>query len=372
MTGEQYRLTQELGPAQVQSMGTAIVGFEALVSVPTGLGYAAHRRLEDLLARPIASDDANPGAHSSDVGQKVGERLGDLVGREREFTKNIPVIDTHIDEIAASQGVDTSVMWDQITEVLIGSGIGAPMHRTLNRPVGGSYGARTFIDEQSSDVDGIVIIHRANIANWGARRQDVLRGLIGSMSLQAQSRITHVIHAGTERQYAGPELWRPEVRPYVEEDENGKEVCSLTEAAAAELLFAQNTRDLVAKLGMSDRVVVDTIGLKGPNTSGDDVMRGIASKHASVLKGSLIIEVGNAPAGYTQLAAGLVLAEELGIDPTQKFLAVTDGVEIVNPDHFAALSPEGKSRVQNAKTALNSLNGWLQAIVKVNQFAASQ
>ncbi len=372
MTVEQNRLTQELNPAQVQSMGVPIVGFEALVSVPTELGYAAHRRLEDLLARPIASDDANPGAHSSDLGQKVGERLGDLVGREREFTKNIPVIDTHIDEIAASQGVDPSVMWDQITEVLIGSGIGTPMHRTLNRPVGGSYGARTFIDEQSSDVDGIVVIHRANIANWGARRQDVLLGLIGSMSLQAQSRITHVIHAGTERQYAGPELWRPEVRPYVEEDEGGKEICSLTEAAAARLLFAPNTRMLLENLGISDGVDVDTVELEGSKTSGDDVIRGIARKHASALEGSLIIEVGNAPAGYTQLAAGLVLAEELGIDPAQQFLAVTDGVEIVHPDHFAALGPEGRSKVQNAKTALNSLNGWLQAIVRVNKFAAAQ
>lgn len=370
MTVEQSRLTQELNPAQVESMGTSFVDFAALSSVPTDLGYAAHRRLEDILARPIASDDADYATPNNKLGQKIGERLGDLVGREREFTRNVPVIDTHVDEIAAMQGVQPSSMWDQITEVLIGSGIGAPMHRTLDRPVGGSYGARSFIDERSSE--GIVIIHRANIANWGARRQDVLLGLIGSMSLEAQSRITHVIHAGTERQYAGAELWRPEVRPYVNEDENGEEVCSLTEATAARLLFAPSTRALLDNNGMSDRVAVETVELEGAKTSGDDVVRRIAREHSSVLNSRLIIEVGNAPAGYTQLAAGLVLAEELGIDPAQQFLAVTDSVEIVHPDHFAALGPEGRSKVQNAKTALNSFNGWLQAIVRVNKFAAAQ
>lgn len=362
---DQERLTSQLTPDQVVSMGTPLPDFTALRDVPSELGYRAHQRLEDILGMPIASDDANPYVGNDQTGQREGKRLGDVVGREKEFTKNLPVIEDNVKQVALAREVSESQIWDEITEVLTGAGIGRPMNRTLFRPVGESYGAREFIDENGSD--GIAVILRENIANWGERRQQRLLTLLGSMSRRSVNALSAVIYGGGDRVYKGDELWRPDYQPYVFE-EDGNKTSSITEARAAELFHMPRTRAILEKLGVGGRVRVDGVRVADVRASGDAVTEAIVQNFEDELKDKLIIEIGNAPAGYTQLAGGLVLARMLDLDHERQFLAITDGVEIVHPDHFASLDLEGKSKVQNAKTALNSFNGWLQSIARVNDF----
>ena len=104
---------------------------------------------------------------------------------------------------------------------------------------------------------------------------------------------------------------------------------------------------------------------KNPKASGDDVMRAVVKAHGQTLKDRLIVEIGNAPAGYTQLAGALVLAQELGIDPSEAICSSYHSVELVHPKHFGVLDLERRSRVQNAATALNSFNGGLELLLRL-------
>lgn len=362
------RLSSELTAQQVASMGTPMPEFVALHHVPSFLGHNAHGRLEELLGNPVASDDTNPMRSDRQTGHKAGLQLGEVVGREREFTRNLDVIKANMQDVAARRGVSESQLWDEVGEILIGSGIGLPMHRTLDRPVGGSYGARNFVDRQvTGGRQGIALVVRENIANWGARRHDRASAWLGGLSRPALSHVELVVYAGSGRQYKDAELWRPELQPYVTTGPDGTKTSSLTETSAARELHVPRVRSLLEDLGVGAKVEVDVVGVADPKASGDAVTGAIIGRHGDRLKDMLIVEAGNAPAGYTQLAAGLLLAKELGIEPDQ-YLAITDGVEIQHPDHFKALDLENRSKVQNAATALNSLNGWLQAIVRVNEY----
>src|SRR5690242_1783735 len=122
-------------------MATPVPEFTALSDIPAYLGHAAHSRLEELLEMPVASDDAHPEVANEQTGQRGGVSLGDMIGREREFTRNLPQIKANFAEVAERRGVSEAALWDNAVEILAGSGIGQAMHRTLDRPVGGSYGA---------------------------------------------------------------------------------------------------------------------------------------------------------------------------------------------------------------------------------------
>lgn len=368
MTGSiESRLSSELTALQVSSMGTPLPEFTALQDLPAYIGYRTHGRLEEILGMPIASDDASPEMSDVHTGQRSGIKLGDMLGRERNFTNNLPLIQSSIREVAQEKDLTENEVWDEIAEILTGSGIGDAMYRTIDRPVGGSYGAREFIDRQASS--GIALLVRENIANWGTRRQDSVMSLLGSLSRAALDGVELVIYGGSGRTYSGPtELWRPEVRPFVTTDEQGTETCSLTEFTAAELVHAPETRAVLESLGLSERVKVAVVGHDDPKATGDAVIQTIGQTYGERLRNLLVVEVGNAPAGYTQLAAALILAREFGLDVTEQYLAISDSVNIVRPDYFQRLSTERKSKVQNAATALNSVNGWLQNIARVNQF----
>jgi hypothetical protein len=341
--------------------------FTALKDIPSFLGHNAHGRLEELLGTPVASDDSSPLKSDQQTGHKPGLQLGEVVGREREFTRNLAAIRANMQDVAARRDVPETQLWDEVTEILIGSGIGQPMHRTLERPVGGSYGARVFVDNSVRDNgQGVALVVRENIANWGARRHDKASAWLGSLSRKALSQVELVIYAGSGRQYKGAELWRPELEPFITLGPDDEKICSLTESTAAEQLHVPRMKALLGELGVSSKAEVHTVGVDDPKASGDAVTGAIAGRHGDRLKDMLIVEAGNAPAGYTQLSAALVLAQELGIEPDQ-YLAITDGVEIQHPDHFNALDLPNRSKVQNAATALNSLNGWLQTIVRVNE-----
>jgi hypothetical protein len=361
------RLSQELSPQQAASSSTPLPEFTALIDIPAYLGYRAHIRLEEALGTPIASDDARPQEINEQTGSRSGTQLGSIVGREKEYTRNLSNIKNNISTNAEERGVPESQVWDEVTEILIGSGIGLPMHRTLDRSVGGSYGARTFIDDRvKGGQAGIALIVRENIANWGGRRHDRHLALLGSMSRAALQGVEVIIYAGGGRIYNGLELWRPELQPYIYEEE-GKKLCSLTEATAAERIHIPRVKEILGALGVSENVEVGLASVDDKKASGEAVVKAIIEAYGDRLKNMLIIESGNAPAGFTQLESGLILANELGIDPTEQFLAVTDGVEIQHPDNFAALNLEERSKVQNAATALNSINGWLRNIVRVNE-----
>jgi hypothetical protein len=363
-TGQEGQLITDLTPLQVASMETPIPEFTALVNLPSYLGYAAHSRLEEALGMPVASDDANPVADER-TGQRGGMRLGDLAGRQQEFGQNLPQIKSNVKQVADERGIPENEMWDSIMTIMLGSGITKPMHRTLDRPVEGSYGARTYIEEHADS--GIALIVRENIANWGARRQDRLAALIGGMSERALSNLSIVIYAGSGRPYSTAELWRPELQPFVAEQDDGQKTSSLTESSVAQKIHTPQIKELLTKRNL-DNVTIDTVIVDNPKANGDEVVEAIAQKHGDRLRDLLIVEAGNAPAGYTQLAAAMILAKTLGIDPTTQYLAVTDGVELVRHDHYDALNLEGRSKVQNLATAINSFNGWLQAIARVNQY----
>lgn len=366
MTGSQERLSEELTPQQVDSMGTPIPEFSALQDIPAYLGHNAHGRLEEILGKPVATDDAQP-TEEEETGRRAGVKLGDIVGREKVFRENLPKIEANVQDIAVEQGISVAQVWSEVIEVLQGSGIGHPMHRTVDRPVGGDYGATMYVNENSAS--GIALIIRSNIHNWDMRRNARAASLLGSISTDARQNVELIIHAGGARQHRGDnELWQPEVQPYLSIDSEGRTISSLTEARVAEELRAPRSRELIGELGLRDQVEVGVVKVDDPKASGDTVVRSIIEAYGDKLKDLLIVEAGNAPAGYTQLAGALVLAKELGIDPTRQYLAVSDDVTIVQPDFYQALTPEEQSRVQNGATALNSLNGWLQTIVRVNQY----
>ncbi|HEX4774380.1 MAG TPA: hypothetical protein VH234_02595 [Candidatus Saccharimonadales bacterium] len=368
MTGSpQERLSTELTPSQVDSMATPLPDFTALHDIPAFLGYNAHVRLEEILGMPVASDDARPMQVSEETGQRAGTQLGSLVGRDPDFTRNLSKIESNIGEVAEQRGVPVEQVWSEVVEVLQGSGIGKPMHRTLDRALGDSYGAISYVNQHADS--GIAIIRRSNIYNWDFRREVRAMAFLGSLSTQARGNVELFINAGSGRQYKGDnELWADEVRPFIMTDGEGKRVCSLTESLAAEKLRVPHLRELLSKLGLGEEVVVDPVKVEAPKASGDDVVWAIVERHGDRLKNLLIVEIGNAPAGYTQLDTAIIIAKEIGIDPTRQYVAVTDGVEIVQPDFFQALTIQERSRVQNGATALNSFNGWLQRIVKTNEF----
>lgn len=362
MVDSELRLSRELTDAQSRSILTPFPDFTALQSVPASLGHAAHERLEEILGAPVASDDADPGVSNKELGQKSGFALGDRFGRQKVFTDNLPMINNDIARVAEEQGVSQDEVWDEIQEILVGSGIGQPMHRTLDRPLGGAYGMRSYIEEHADN--GITIINRGNIANWQARRQQSTLALLGGLPSSVLDKVHSVVYAGSGRRYSGAELWRPEISSFDIEEVGDKKVSVLSEAGGAEKIYGPQTIALLQKLGLTDTKVL--FADAGEGAKGDDVMRAAISQSDEGLRDRLIIEVGNAPAGYVQLAGGLVLAQELGISPDQ-FITISDGVEIVRRDHFTALGLEGSSKVQNVGTALNSLNGWLQTIAAVNR-----
>lgn len=370
MTGaiERSRIITDLPPLVVESMATPYPEFEALHHLPAHLGQAAHTRLEELMQMPVASDDAAPLASDDVTGQREGSRLGDVIGREREFTRNLPKIEANVKAVAESRGVSPSEINDEVTDILTGSGIGKAMHRTLEGPIdGGRAGVRDYVDRNG--VDGIFVYSRQNIANWGGRRHEQVLSFLGGISRQALGHVDAIAYAGSQRHYGPGELWRPELQPHVSYDEEGKPTSSLTEATAGELIYAPDTRRVLGNLGLGDQVDVLTVAVTDPDAKGgDDVVRALIARYGERMQNKLIVEVGNAPAGYTQLEAGLLLVRELGIEPEQ-FVAVTDSVDIVHPDHFAALDQAQKSRVQNAATGLNSLNGWLATVAHVNRYA---
>lgn len=368
MTGSP-RLSRELTPAQVRSAGTPMPDFIALESLPKFLGHEAHTRLEEILGIPVASDDAEANVYNEATGKTSGVAFGDLIGREREFTRNLPQIQTNVKEIASHRGVPEDQLWDEITEVLVGSGIGSAMHRTLEGPVGGSYGARSFMDQRANN--GIALLVRENIANWGARRHDRLTSLVAGMSQKALASVELVIYAGSGRQYRGAELWRPEVQPYVTLNDEDQKVTDLTESSAARRIHEPRTAKFLQDIGL-ESVDLHVVEVESPKATGDEVMNAVAAQHGDQLKNLLLVESGNAPAGYTQLAGALVLARETHIDPSEQYLAVTDSVEIAQPNRFAALDLEAKSKLQNAATALNSINGWMSAISRVNEYYAAR
>jgi hypothetical protein len=347
-------------------MATPFPEFTALGSIPQFLGYEAHGRLEDIFGLPIASDDASPEVSNPNIGQRAGQPLGDKIGREKEFTRNLPAIEANIKGIAETNEISEGALWSEILTILDGSGIGHSMYRTLDRPLGDGYGAREYVTQHAAN--GIAFIVRENVANWGARRHEKLTSFLGGLSVEALSNVTSIIYAGSGRPYTDAELWRPELKPYLARIQEDKKTPPLTEYLVAEVLHKPQTEELLKKLDLAQQVQVHAVEEKNPKASGDDVMRAVVKAHGQTLKDRLIVEIGNAPAGYTQLAGALVLAQELGIDPSEQYVAVTDSVELVHPKHFGVLDLERRSRVQNAATALNSFNGWLRAIVEVNTY----
>jgi len=366
MISSREQLSYDLTPDQVNSMATPFPEFTALGSIPAYLGYAAHGRLEDIFGLPIASDDSSPEVSDPGIGQRAGQPLGDRIGREKEFTRNLQAIEANIKGIAETNEISEDALWSEILTILDGSGIGQSMYRTLDRPLSDGYGAREYVTQHATN--GIAFIVRENIANWGARRHERLTSFLGNLPVKALNNVTSIIYAGSGRPYSGAELWRPELQPYVTTTQDDKNTCSLTEYSAATTLHAPQTQELLEKLDLTQHAQVHTVGAENPKASGDDVMRAVVEAHGQSLQDKLIVEIGNAPAGYTQLAGALVLAQELGIDPAEQFVAVTDSVELVHPKHFGVLDLERRSRVQNAATALNSINGWLKAIVEVNKY----
>ncbi len=370
MVDVEKRLSIDYTTEQVNSLATPFPEFQALSSIPDQLGFAAHSRLEGIFSTPIASDASQPEISNPEVHQRSGVDFSTRIGKDRDFMKkNLPIINDSIKEVAANNEISVAEVWDELFPIVLGSGIGMPMHRTLDHPLGGLHGAQEYIDENASN--GITIILRENIANWGERRQNQLTALLGGLSIKALSNVRQVIYGGSGRVYSGDELWRPQFKPYTFETENNegktKKTSIITEHLAASLFHAPRTRRALTGLGINDNVEVDVVGLHD-TVSGDDVMRAIAAKHGHKFKDSLVIEIGNAPAGYTQLAGALVLAKELRIDPSRQYVAITDGVEIVKPAYFSNLTIEEKSRVQNGATALNSINGWLKAIIDTKKY----
>lgn len=365
------RLIEGLTPLQVESMGTPIPDFRALHHIPSEIGHRAHNRLEQLVGLPIASSDAAPDASNQMIGQRSGERLGNLVGRSPEFTRNLPQIKANAKAVAEERGVSVSEVWDEVVEVMAGSGIGEPMFRTLDRPVGGAYGAREFIKERADS--GILMVIRGAIDNWNATKFEGAVTTLGTLPESVRRNIAGIALVGSRRTLKGPtELWRSELQPHVTETEDGP-VTDLTEASVAREVRGPALRTVLDKLGLGEQVPVVTLETadqpNGKPATGDEVMRTFGWVFEDTIKDRLVIEFGNAPAGYIQLAGGLLLAKEFGIDPTEQFLAIAPNrVDMVRTDFFDSLTPEQKSKRQNAATALNSFNGWQQKITEVNQY----
>lgn len=377
MVSPAERFTPELAQAQQASMATAFPDFRALEHLPQYLGLKAHSRLEGVLNMPVASDTTQPDVSIEQTGQTEGVALGALFGQEREFVRNLPEIKGNIAKVAEESGESVAHVWDMITEILEGSGVARPMHRTLTRPVGGETGARDYM--QLFGTDGMMMIVRKNVANWGARRQDLLMNTLGRLPEELLPKVELIVYAGADRTFNGAgELWRPEVRPFVRSEEvDGKttELTDLTEATSAELIDVPETEALLAARGLSEAVQVKALavhrtpGAEKPAT-GVDVVRAIGENFGDRMRNLLVVEMGNAPAGYTQLQAAANWVEDFGLQPDQ-YLAMSDGTTIVHPDHFDALDASRKSRVQNAATALNSFNGWLSSVAQVNRLLRS-
>lgn len=372
MVGERVEgLASDLSVVQHKSMGVSYPNFRALEDSPWYLGMNTHGRLEALFSSPIGSSDPEADKSDERIGQRSGAALGDLVGRNTEFVTNLPSITANVQSVATERGVSEDAVWEEVTSILRDSGIGQEMQRTLDAPIeGGAKGLHEFIEKNSES--GIVVVSRENIANWAARRHVGVMGLLGAMSNKALSNVKHIVYAGSGRQYGEAELWRPELQEYVTQTPDGKLTSNLTEAKAAEL-HAAETRDWLNRLALN--TPVHSVG--APNTAegrpaiGDDVMRSVIGEIGpDTLRDSLIIEVGNAPAGYTQLVAALVLAQELGpdFDPTRQWVGVSDAITVINPTRYNALTIAQKSEFQNAATALNPINGSLDAVVKVNRY----
>ncbi len=352
-------------------MLTPIPEFEALRSVPHSLGYSAHGRLEEILGMPIASTDAQPMASNAQTGQRSGFALGDIVGRSKVFTENIPAIKGDIKRVAEERGVSEDEVWEEIHTVIEGSGVTQPMYRTLDRPLGGAYGMRDYLDEHADN--GITFIVRSGIANWHWRRQRELTKLLGGLPVNVLNNVHSIVYAGGGRPLKGPtELWRPEIAKFgtheipTDDGQGVQEVSRLTEKSAGEELYAPQTRELLGRMSVLDREIpVMATGIDDPKASGDNVTRKIIADVDEGIKDRIIVEVGNAPAGWALINSGLIFAKELGIEPGQ-YVAVSDGVRLARKDYFESLTPAEKSRVQNIVTAWNSINGWLNSIVSVN------
>jgi hypothetical protein len=362
---EQRSAGQIITPMPEDVINSRLVGlpeFTALREMPSELGVAAHVRLSELFGVPLASRDPEPMGSDAATGQVPGERLGTLVGRERDFRRNLPAIKAAIGEAAMLHGVSTLVVEDRLTQILRDSKIGDSMSRTLTRPLGGEKGLHDYLDEHAP-ANGLVVVFRVNIFNWSERRKAEELAIIGGMSREVQGAIQAIVVGGGGRPLGANEVWRPELRSLRRRGIN------LTEASIAEHLYVPEVRKYVKRLGLSPDLVKPAVRVDAPKVIGDDVMRRIVEEHTDAMRDSLVLEIGNAPAGYIQLAGGLVVANEIPeFDPSIQFLASAPGVRIVSPRAYNAMNRRQQTHVQNAATGVNSFNGYQSAIVAVNRY----
>jgi hypothetical protein len=372
MVGDVERLAQTITPLQLESEATGLPDFRALHHYPIDLGHRAHVRLQEITGVRLATDDAAPEVNDAATAQQSGLPMGDLVGRRKAFTENLPKIETNVEAIAERRKVPVAQVWDEIVEVMSGSKIGEPMYRALNEPLGGAYGAKEYIEHNADG--GILLYVRGGIHNWEMIRIENLVTTIGILSTATRQKVRGVALGGSDvRIFKGDtELWQPEVAEFVIPPEPGKEkkgpTSNLTEAGAFREVYDPKVKKLLTDLGLSETVEVKTLAV--PSESGSDVMRAIGQAYAKEIGKLLVVGVGNSPAGYQQMADGLLLAKEFGVDPFTQFVAVSPNrVDVVQPDVFKKLSLQDKSRRQNGATALNAFNGWQRAITQVNSYA---
>jgi hypothetical protein len=344
---------------ELASANTAIVDFAALYHLPSALGAKAHERLGELFGRPLATSDRDPGESDSATGQLPGQPLGELVGREKVFVQNLPAINATLDEAAETHGVDRVTIEDALVTILRDSGIGHSMARTLERPLGDMKGLFDHLEEHVAD-NGLVILMREPIANWGDKRHAKMMSIIGGMSSKMQHSLLGIVHAGSGRVFGATEMWRPEYASL-----EGP----VTEARAASDVHIPRTRDFLQDLGLDPSIAKDVVALEGTKVSGDDLIRRVVELHGDIMRNAIVLEIGNAPAGYIQVMGSLTLAEAMpGFDPNVQSVMTHESVDVVSPRAFNALSAYERSRVQNAGTGLNSLNGMLSAIVATNVY----
>lgn len=344
---------------ELASANTPIVDFTALYHLPSALGVKAHERLGELFGRPLATSDRDPGGSNSITGQLPGQPLGELVGRERVFVQNLPTISASLAEAAEVHGVGIVDIEDALVTILRDSGIGHSMSRTLERPLGDMKGLFDHLEEHVAD-NGLVILLREPIANWGDKRHAKMMSIIGGMSSKIQHSLLGIVHAGSGRVFGPTEMWRPEYAAL-----EGP----VTESRAASDVHIPRTRDFLRDLGLDPTIARDVVALEDPKAKGDDLIRRVVELHGNLMRNAIVLEIGNAPAGYIQIMGSLTLAEAMpGFDPNVQSVMTHESVDIVSPRAFNALSAYERSRVQNAGTGLNSLNGILSAIVATNVY----
>jgi hypothetical protein len=322
------------------------------------LGSAALVKAEELLVLPLSIPGTN----------KTGDDLGDLFGREKHFVDNTKNTEQTILSIAEATGQSRESIWSSLYQIFSQSGIDQPMHRKLYTPYGSS---GVFWDDIRAEVSRgrkISLIMRENVANWAMRRHLGIVGVLGDPTLSGA--IDEIIIGGGSREIkAEPEkdgvnagliipsteTWHPEIWEIVKERNGG-----LLEHEMSSLIHVPALKKVLGHSGVEIKdVPVET-------RQGNEVMSAIQSSIGN--RDNIILISGNAPAGYTEVEGGLVLARA-GIDP-DNIRMFSDGTRIVSANVFSRLSNAEKSRVQNLTTTPNSFNGWLSAIAAVNQYVS--